>query len=189
MNRIIVAEFHKDSRGHLELFSLTAITESKDRGDGKTYVGKEFFDVDYSRRFGYLFHMSGGGGDPLAKVEVRGIYWASPIAKIKEKPTQLVDGNDSPPWKGKKTLAIRKRNRTRRLPNLPQAFKLEPGWDLLNWLENRAINDDAVYCSDCRDYVPGQELCQHCWWCDKTGWYSTPNERCKCKNRDECQGD
>jgi hypothetical protein len=78
------------------------------------------------------------------------------------------------------------------LPKLPKAFLreaevLQPGWDLLDWLEHFAIHGEAVWCSVCHDYYPGEELCKHCWWCDKTGWYSTPDERCKCKDQEECR--
>jgi hypothetical protein len=183
--RDIVAEFHKSAGGRLSLRSLIVLYEEISRHDGKAYLSRDLYDVDYSRCYGYLFHMSGAGGDLLN--EVRGIYWVSGNPLVKELPTDLVDHRDKPPWKSKRTLAVRKVNRTRRLRKLPKAFDLQPGWDLLDWLENRAIHDEAVYCSVCRDWLPGEELCQHCWWCDKSGWYSTPDERCKCKSREECQ--
>lgn len=186
MARDIVAEFYKSAGGRVTLDSMTVLAEERGH-DGTTYVRRSIYDVDYSRRYGYLWHMSGFGGDHLN--EVRGIYWVSGNPQIKELPTQLVDRRDKPPWTGKRTLVIRRRNRTRRLPKLPKAFDLQPGWDLLDWLENCAIRDEAVWCSKCRDYVSGQELCQHCWWCDKTGDYSTPDEPCSCKSREECRGD
>src|SRR3972149_9739482 len=46
----IVAEFHKDSGGRFELFSLTVI---EDRGE---YLSGSIYDVDHSRKYGYLFH-------------------------------------------------------------------------------------------------------------------------------------
>jgi hypothetical protein len=155
--------------------------------DGKAYVGRTIYDVDYSRAYGYLIHMSGFGGSRIN--EVRGIYWASGNPKVKECPVTLVDSGDKPPWKSRKTLAIRERNRTRRLKRLPKAFDLRSSWDLFDWMENNAIHDDAVWCSTCRDYFPGEQLCRHCWWCDKTGWYSTPTEHCSCKSREECRED
>ena len=174
MIRAIVAEFHKDSGGRLTLFSL--VTE-----DGEY---RRMYDVERSRKYGYLFHHSGsGGGGP---VSVSGIYFTDGDVPVEETPCQLVDPKDRPPWRGKKTRAIRQRNRTRRLRALPKAFKLEPGWDLLDWLQHRAIEEDAVWCSVCRDNLPDSSLCEHCWWCDKTCWYSTPSERCKCENREEC---
>lgn len=192
MDRVAtVAEFHKNSSGKLTLWSLTAIERGHDR-DGREYLSKKIYDVEYSRTYGYLFQQSGWGG--AMPVTVSGIYFTSgDDVEIKETPCDLVDSRDKPPWRGKKTQVIRQRNRTRRLRKLPKAFTADPrglqtGDDILNWLQNNGIEQDAVYCSDCRDFVPGDELCKHCWWCDKTGWYSTPAERCECKNRDECFG-
>ena len=188
-----VAEFYKDAGGKLTLYSLTSIGRGVDP-NGREYTFRDYYDVEYSRRYGYLFHQSGAGGDGL--VVVSGIYFASGKAAIKETPCKVVDSRDKPPWRGKKTRAIRALNRTRRLRKLPKSFTadtplsrgIKPGEDLLDWLEANAIQQDAVYCSGCRDFVPGNDLCQHCWWCDKTGRYSTPAERCKCANREECNG-
>jgi len=162
----IVAEFHKDSGGRFELFSLTVI---EDRGE---YLSRSIYDVDHSRKYGYLFHQSGSGG--AGPVPVSGIYFVRGNVDVKESPCTLIN------------RVARKRNHTRKLRVLPKAFDLKPGWDLLDWLQHRAIEQHAVWCSKCRDHVPGEELCEHCWWCDKTGWYSTPSDRCKCKDRDEC---
>lgn len=185
--RDIVAEFHKSAGGKVRLSSLILIQDVRGH-DGKMYRSRDIYDIDFSRAYNsYLIHMSGCGGSRLN--EVSGIYWVSGSPEIKEGPVQLVDYRDKPPWKSKRTLAIRKRNRTRRLTQLPKAFDLRDGEDLFDWLENNAIHDEAVYCSDCRDYLPGEQLCKHCWWCDKTGWYSTPTERCKCADRTECRED
>jgi hypothetical protein len=183
--RAIVAQFHKDSGGRLTMFSLTVIEHGTER-DGREYLCRKTYDVDHSRAYGYLFHQSGGGGS--LPVNVQGIYFASGDVEIEEKPTQLVDARDKPPWRGKKTRAIRKRNRTRRLPRLPKAWTLEPGWDLLDWMHHNAIEQRAVWCSTCRDRFPEDSLCEHCWWCNVNGWYSTPAERCECKDREECYG-
>jgi hypothetical protein len=183
LERSIVAEFHKDSGGRLKLFSLTTI-ERRVNGDGQEYFSRDIYDVEWSRTYGYLFDQSGAGGTKI--VAVSGIYFVSGDVSVKEGPTQLVDAGDKPPWRSKRTRVIRARNRTRRLRALPKAFDLEPGWDLLDWLEHRAIPGDAVYCSTCRDFFPENSLCEHCWWCDQKHWYSTPAERCECKNREEC---
>lgn len=182
--RAIVAEFQKDSGGRVMLFSLTTLTAHE--CDGKSYLHRDMYDVKYSRKFGYIWHMSGGGG--CLEVEVSGIYFASGAVKLKENPCNLVSPGDRPPWRSKETRIIRERNKTRRLRKLPKIFQSNPSLDVLQWLESYAIDDEAVYCSECRDYMPGSELCKHCWWCDKTGWYSTPNEPCKCPNRETCDG-
>lgn len=181
--RQIIAEFHKSAGRRLELFSLTTIEEKKGH-DGQKYLSRSTYDVDWSRTYGYVFHESGCGGRD--EVDVRGIYWASGGTKVRELPTTLVSSSDKPPWKSKETLAIRKRNRTRRLRKLPKVFRLEAGHDLLGWLERNAIEDETVWCSTCRDRLPARDLCGHCWWCDRSCSYSTPDERCKCKDRTEC---
>ena len=121
-----------------------------------------------------------------------GIYFTSGDVKVKEKPCTWVDGRDKPPWKSKRTKAIRERNRTRSLKKLPKAFDMSDVSNLLEWLQQNAIESDAVYCGVCRDWLPTSEewrMCKHIWWCDKIGWWSTPNERCKCKSREECDDD
>lgn len=181
--RATVAEFHKDSGGRLTLFSLTVLTPET-AGDGRRYVSRRIYDVEHSRKYGYIFHMSGGGGG--SKIAVSGIYFAAGDVQIKEQPTTLVSARDKPPWRSKETRAIRARNRTRRLRRLPTAFNDSHSVDLLEWLQHHAIEGDAVYCSVCRDVFPETSLCEHCWWCNKTGLWSTPSERCKCLDREEC---
>lgn len=181
--REIIAEFHKTAGKRLELFSLITI-EEKEGHDGQKVLSRSIYDVDWSRTYGYVFHESGSGGRDV--VEVSGIYWVSGGSKVRELPTTLVSSSDKPPWKSKATLAIQRRNRTRRLRKLPKVFHLEEGQDLLAWLEREAIEDETVWCSTCRDWLPSQDICRHIWWCDRSCSYSTPDERCKCKDREEC---
>lgn len=183
--RATVAEFHKTAGGRLSLFSLTVLSPETAR-DGRQYIYRETYDVEHSREYGYIFHQSGGGGGP--EVTVDGIYFAAGAVQIKEQPTKLVDARDKPPWRSKATRAIRARNRTRRLRRLPKAFTDGRSADLLEWLQHNAIEGDAVYCSTCRDYRPESSLCEHCWWCNTAGIWSSPGERCKCKDREECYG-
>lgn len=202
LSREVVSMFFKDSSKRVCLNSIVVLQEI----DGTTgaYVRKEFWDVDYSKKFGYLYHMSGAGGDD--SIEVSGIYHTTatfvtkrllgvPIAALEglhivEKPPQWVDARDESPFDNQpRTLAIRKRNRTRRLDKLPKSFDLQPGQDLLDWLQHNGIESESVWCSSCRDCFPGSndyDLCEHVWWCDKTGDYSTPDSRCGCDDRDEC---
>jgi hypothetical protein len=182
----IAAEFHKDSGGRLKLFSLYTRTEAISRHDGKTYYGADGYDVDWSDTYGYIFHNSSSG---FHTPTVSGIYFLWGDMKVKETPCTLVDARDKPPWRGKRTKAIRERNRTRRLLKLPKAFDMEGVSNLLEWLQQNAIESDTEYCSVCRERFPTQDnnvLCDHVWWCAKTATWSTPDERCKCKNYDEC---
>lgn len=165
MNRAMVGQFFKEPSGHFRLFSLTVVEEGEDRG--RAYRMRKSYDVDYSRRYGYLFHMSGAGGSHAEPVD--GPYFACGDLEVEERSSTLVNKK------------ARDRNRTRRLRAIPKAFDLEPGQDLLGWLQHNAIQQDAVWCSECKDNVPGDELCEHCWWCGEIGWYSTPSDRCGCK--------
>lgn len=184
----IAAEFHKDSSKRLQLFSLHVISEETSRHDGKTYRAADGYDVEWSKEFqSYIFHSSSSG---FHETEVSGIYFTSGDIKIKEKPCQLVDARDKPPWKGKRTRAIRERNRTRKLRKLPKLFDIAEGSNLIEWLQENGIESAMEYCSICRDSFPTSEewrLCEHIWWCEQiTGW-STPSERCTCVSRNECE--
>ena len=184
LNRELVGEFFEAEDGTIRLNALTVFQ------DERTHRSKHIYDVDYSKEYGYIFHMSGGGGGRGQVIEVSGLYFVVGKLKVIEKEAQWVDSQDRPPWVGEKTLAIRKRNATRRLTELPLMFVGAEDGDLLAWLENSAIESESVWCSICDDCFPGEnncDLCVHCWWCDKTGWWSTPSERCACKDREECE--
>ena len=181
----ILAEFHKYPSKRLRLFSVYVLSE------GMSYEGKQIryvdgYDVEWSKAYqSYIFHNSSSGIMPK---KISGIYYISGDMKVKEKPCDLVDVRDKAPWKGKKTRIIRERNRTRRLKRLPKAFDMDGVSNLLEWLQANGIEEDAVYCSECRDWLPTDqdEPCDHCWWCANTATWSTPDERCSCKDRDEC---
>jgi hypothetical protein len=163
-NDLYVVNFHKDAGGRLKLFGVAVL----DAG-GST----DFYDVDWSRTYRcYVYHMSGCGGF-ARPLEVDGIYYASVGAPIRETPSRLVDERS------------RRRNATRRLARLPKAFS--GGENILRWLEQNGINDEAIWCAACRDWLPGSDLCRHVWWCDRTGAYSTPDERCACATRSDCR--
>lgn len=193
LNRDVVAEFFKDSTGRVRINNLTVLQEEWSNYHGEVRTSRQYWDVDYSRKYGYLLHMSGCGGS--GPIEVRGIYFVEGKGKpnIREKEPQWVDARDNQPFEEQpRTQAIRRRNRTRRLTRLPKAIDLREGEDILDWLQSNGIEGDAVWCSICRDYFPGSDdwnLCEHCWWCDKTGTYSTPDGRCDCKSREECRED
>lgn len=196
--REVVSHFYKDSSKRVHLNGLTVLEEKTDG-----YV-QTSYDVDYSRQFGYIFHMSGAGGNN--EIEVRGLYHVTarvvarrllgekgtlPAPRIIKKAPQWVDSRDMPPFDNQpRTQAIRKRNPTSLLARLPRAFDVPPGQDLLDWLQNNGIEGESVWCSTCRDFFPGENncaLCEHIWWCEKIGDYSTPENRCTCKDFEECR--
>lgn len=177
--RGVVAEFFKYPGGRLEIVSLTVV-DNRTAIDGRECVSRTLYDVDWSSRHGYIFHQSGSGGG--SRVEVRGIYFATGSMWLVERRAEWCDHRR----REQATKAIRKRNRTRRILNLPRQIDLSEGEDLLGWLQRSAIEDHAVHCSECRDFVPGDELCAHTWWCKKICWYSTPSDRCG-HEREECE--
>lgn len=182
MPRAIVAQFHKTAGGRFELWSVTTVEEEKSRdGSGNTWLSRKVYDVDWSRRYGYIYHHSGSGG--INPVRVDSIYFACGEVKVEETPCMLLERSKTTRrWKSRE---IRARNKTRRLAALPKSFRLENGGDLMDWLEVHGIDRGSVYCSECRDCMPDDELCKHCWWCEKIGWFSTPSDRCGHK-REEC---
>lgn len=170
----IAAEFHKDSGGRLKLFSLFVRTEEVSRHDGKTRFGADGYDVDWSKKYlSYVFHQSSCG---FHEPEVSGIYFLAGDMKVKETPCSFISDR------------ARERNKTRRLVRLPRAFDMDGFENLLEWLRGNAIESDTEYCSVCRDRIPttDDQLCDHVWWCEKESQWSTPDQRCKCKNREEC---
>ena len=100
------------------------------------------------------------------------------------------------------TKYVRMANKTRRLQRLPKQFRgakrfeyrpgkarVAPG-DILDWLEHNALQDEVVWCSVCKDYLPSKSLCEHCSWCDSVGDYVTPSEGSVCLDpecRDCCR--
>lgn len=182
--RAIVAEFFRAAHGVPRLHALTVI-EDYQCADGSVVRSRAQYDVDWCRTYGfYIFDKVGFGGKEV--VTAGGLYSASGPAHIKERAPQWVDARDKPPWHGRRTRKIRKRNRTGRLFRLPGHIDLQPGQDLLDWLESEGVQQNSVWCSECNDVVLGDELCQHTWWCEKIGWYSTPSEPCGHK-REECE--
>lgn len=177
-----VAQFIMTPRRRLELFSLTVLTSKYD------CIIRDEYNANWSKKYGYIFDMRGSGGGRT--VTVSGPYFVWGDVKIKEEPIALIAAGDEAPWTSPATLKIRERNQTRRLARLPRQFRGH-GHNVLEWLEENGIQEDSVYCSICGDCMPatGYDYCEHVWWCDRTAWYSTPNERCGCKDRDECFDD
>jgi hypothetical protein len=196
--REILAEFWKDEDGRLWLNSMSVLAPYRFH-DGTMGHSLTHYDVDWCKRDAlYLFHASGGGGK--LPQEVRGIYWRSEGFRVFERAAIWCNG-DGDGIDYAKTKYIRMRNRTRRLKQLPAEFRnvehfewpvaggravVTPG-DLLDWLQQNGQQEDAVYCGECKDDLPGDDLCEHCWWCDTFGDYRTPTEPGICFSPD-CWG-
>lgn len=165
--RVILAEFFLHEDGRYELRSLYTWSKSLSR---RGWGGRlSTYDVDWCRRDGcYLFHMSGTGGKP--PLDVSGPYWTPSTRYVREVPCELVHEG------------ARQRNKTARLVQIP--VDLQGCEDLLQYLQTHEREETSVFCQTCRDDLPSDDLCAHCWWCDRTEWFSTPQERsrgCRCE--------
>lgn len=56
-----------------------------------------------------------------------------------------------------------------RLANKPKKYRGE--------LENWTLFDDCLYCSICDDWLPEEDTCDHIWWDEELGDFSTPYDR------------
>jgi len=179
----VVGHFYRSPSGDTRLFTLTVIQKGVSRHTGESYISKNIYDVEWSKLHGYLFNMTGGSSGRT--VEVDGLFHCSGDVEIIRTPCRLVDPRDRPHYRGRATTRIRRINATRRMMRPPRHIDMQPGQNLFDWLYCNGIEQDAVYCSECHDWVRGDELCAHCWWCDKNCWYSTPSDRCG-HPREEC---
>ena len=83
---IVVPGFYKSAGGRVTLDSMTVVQEVK-LWNGEPGLSREQYDVDLSRAYGYIFHMSGCGGQRL--IDVSGIYFVSGSPKVKEGPRSI----------------------------------------------------------------------------------------------------
>ena len=160
----VVAEFHLREDGRYELFSVFTLEDG--------CLGTSGYDVDWCESTQeYVYHCSSGG--TRLPMDISGIYWSRNPEDVREVPSRLV---------GK---ASRKRNKTRRLTELPVEFQGDG--DLFNWLEYNCRESDIEYCSICKSYMATadtDEPCEHIWWCEKHATWSTPPERLDCDCED-----
>jgi hypothetical protein len=59
-----------------------------------------------------------------------------------------------------------------RLKRLPRRYALKTLFD-------DCQDSDCEYCGVCKDWLPTDCLCDHIWWCEECGWWSSPDERCE----------
>lgn len=196
--REILAEFWCDEDGKLWLNSMS-VSEPRVGRTGEAHRSLDHYDVDWCKRDGqYLFHQSGGGGS--WPQEARGIYWRTDGFRVKERAAQWCSVGEDGAIDRAATKYTRMRNRTRRLRLLPKEFRgakhfeyrfplkaIVAAGDLLDWLEQNGQQEESVFCGECGDDLPGDDLCVHCWWCEAVGWYVTPTEGEVCFDAD-CRG-
>lgn len=148
-----LAEFHLEDDGSYRLCGMHTIERSISRHDGKEYIGRTGWGVDWIERDQqYAYHQSSGGGS--LRHEVSGIYWRHPamLHMVREQTARYV-GRE-----------FRKRNKTRRIRRIPIDLDGQP--DLMQFLENRASETEVYYCSVCLQYLPDDDQCGHVWSCD-----------------------
>lgn len=172
----IIATFNRRRDNTYELNQVITLEDPTPGTIGALCGGIRYYDVDWSHTFGcYLFHNSGAGGS--LPIEIDGPYWSRRKQDVEETPSRLVSMREPEPlWDAlqSRTQRLRAWNRTRRLFEIP--FGLEGCADIMEFLEFAGIEEESVWCGACRDHLPADELCKHCWWCDSVGWYVTPDE-------------
>lgn len=118
-----------------------------------------YYYVDFCKRDGQsYYHQCGSGriGDDPVEVASGATYWAA----------------SDVPVDAKEGAILRKRAIGRK------GFEVALAW---GWSAGFS-ESETEYCPECDDYLPSEDvsnwLCDHCWWCDETGWWSKPGERC-----------
>lgn len=152
--RVIFVEYH-DGRPHSVVTRTRHVAH-----DGKPYHAIEYYDFDWCERDGAMYyHLSGAGGG--AKFS---LYPCS-------SPYQV--------WAAKGVKLVREDTKGRWHPATILDSPL-PGWPL-DRLFDMAWESETEYCPVCRDDFPSDDaytLCDHVWWCDESGDWSKPGERC-----------
>lgn len=139
--------------------------EYRDSRPFSVVTDRATYDFEWCKRDGCLYkHDSGSGGGPFP-VDERMTYWAAPDAK-------LVGDYD-----------VDEREYRELPPGPPPGQRLAEapeGYPLATLLDDTS-EGETVYCSKCDDWLPGEDTyhpCDHIRWCDRAGWWSTPDERC-----------
>jgi hypothetical protein len=113
------------------------------------------YNVEYCKSYEQFYYSCSRGGGDLAVEQPRNFY-------IEE---EFID----------KCVGFEEYKEAR-LIEFPYTQK---EWE--EWVED-ALEGETVYCCECDDELPTErypEPCDHVWWCDECGWWSTPDERCE----------
>lgn len=151
MDKVVFIEFNDDGRP----FSVCVRRE----GDG---VAFDDYDVEYRKASGNLYARHSGTG---YKPEVclgssRRNFWAGPgiLVTVSRWPEEIY------------------------VP-APESYRVELPAKYAGELWSWAVEGRCEWCSVCEDWMPIENavLCEHIWYCDECGEWSTPEERCDCK--------
>lgn len=138
--------------------------------DGKPFsvtTTNSTYDVEWCKRDECLyFHESGGGGiDSWFPVTPQSVYWLRPDLK------PSISIRREPYYRDATAQDDIGTRLAEPLPDYP-----------LDLIISECGNDgECEYCPTCDDHLPtsdGYELCDHVFWCETTGWWSKPGERC-----------
>ena len=121
--------------------------------------GEYQHDVEFSERDGEYYYNSSSSGHPHLEGS-NNKWWAI---------DGVIPNTYSP--EGEKENAPE----TNRVEKLPDFLTDECG-NTLN-IEDWAIEDMCLLCSECNDWIPSLDLCKHIWWDEEGAWFSTPSER------------
>jgi hypothetical protein len=157
----------------MDVFTSTWVDRSKlGPGYPPSSFSTSVYDFDWCERDQTLYqHKSGGGGEN---------FYIHPSGEPAKPPRCAV-------WWNREI--VKPTNGRIRTSFLGERYLRRIGYDVLTeplpvlgGSENPfsdACDGDVEYCSRCNDHLPTDNLCDHIWYCEKCGVYSTPSERCK----------
>ena len=56
----------------------------------------------------------------------------------------------------------------------PNAFGYDMVTEIPDDILREASEGSTYYCTICDDFLPGDFMCNHVWWCETLGWYAGP---------------
>lgn len=157
---IVMVEFRKEE-GKDELVPWEITTQHGE------YSRISRYDIEYTKTYGYYCYSLSGSGGNMSLWHPDAFYLRD------DHVNQGVCENFS-------------LYSDKRLIEFPLA---QEKWD--EFLE-QLIEGETVYCSECDDRLPERAAyrpCEHVWYCDDCSQYSTPDERCECKEEEEDEND
>jgi hypothetical protein len=119
----------------------------------------EEYDLHYSTYYKCLLYTPVGNGDLAQPLSVYGA--------LNGKTTY---------WHSKRVAVCVKSGEAVRRTQLPSKYSLARFFSDAICVEDTG---GCVWCSECEDWVLGNDECQHVDWCESCGLYSSPDEPCE----------
>lgn len=148
--KIVLMEIAPDNTPYQVVTDKWELCEYPNRYDWSRHV----YNVEFSKAFNHWIRsLTGFFGDktpyPLTTWDGKGKFWAA-------------DG-----------VLLQDADKVKRLKQLPRHYSND-------WFRNTFSAGTILGCSTCNDWFPDEpgDYCEHIWWCDICGDWSTPDERC-----------